>query len=301
VVHVPAGAVPDAAAAVRPHVHDPVVVALGGGRVIDAAKAVAAVDGLRCAAVPTTLSGAELTGGHRLPTGVERGSRVRPSLVLTDPALVASQPLPALAAGAANALAHATEALYAPLANPISELLAVRGARLLGAGLEPDEPDRDALALGALLAAVAMDQAGYAVHHVVCQSFVRRTGLPHAGVNAIVLPHVTRLMAGRAPRALALLDQALGGPGRPRRPRRGCGGSRLGPARPACATWRPGSPTRRGRSVRPPPTPPDARSSPACPTPRTPSGSRRSWTQRGETPGCAGARNSRRPRSRSGG
>jgi alcohol dehydrogenase class IV len=60
-----------------------------------------------------------------------------------------------------------------------------------------------------------MDQTGYAVHHVVCQSFVRRTGLPHAGVNAIVLPHVTRLMAGRAPRALALLDQALGGPGEP--------------------------------------------------------------------------------------
>ncbi|MEA2470392.1 MAG: hypothetical protein QOE38_1391, partial [Thermoleophilaceae bacterium] len=57
------------------------VVALGGGRVIDSAKALGAADGVDVAAVPTTLSGAELTRFHRLPEGVEGRMPVRPSLV----------------------------------------------------------------------------------------------------------------------------------------------------------------------------------------------------------------------------
>ena len=47
------------------------LVALGGGRVIDVAKAIAAVGGGRVAALPTTLSGAEMTAIHRLPEGHE--------------------------------------------------------------------------------------------------------------------------------------------------------------------------------------------------------------------------------------
>ena len=54
----PSGPVPEAAAAVREEVRGAPLVALGGGRVIDAAKAIAGADGLSVAAVPTTLSGA---------------------------------------------------------------------------------------------------------------------------------------------------------------------------------------------------------------------------------------------------
>ena len=45
------------------------LVAFGGGRVIDTAKAIAAVRGARVAAIPTTLSGAEMTVIHKLPDG----------------------------------------------------------------------------------------------------------------------------------------------------------------------------------------------------------------------------------------
>ena len=48
------------------------LVALGGGRVIDVAKAIAAVREVRVAALPTTLSGAEMTRIHRLPEGSRR-------------------------------------------------------------------------------------------------------------------------------------------------------------------------------------------------------------------------------------
>ena len=63
------------------------LVALGGGRVIDTAKAVASVTGARVAAIPTTISGAEMTGIHRLPAGAESRVRalVRPALVIADP------------------------------------------------------------------------------------------------------------------------------------------------------------------------------------------------------------------------
>src|SRR3954465_6813097 len=71
------------------------IVALGGGRVIDTAKAVAAAlrredGGVRAMAVPTTLSGAEMTWVHRHATDVPADTpRVRPSVVVNDPALTA--------------------------------------------------------------------------------------------------------------------------------------------------------------------------------------------------------------------
>ena len=72
------------------------VVALGGGRIIDAVKALAAArEGTRAAAVPTTLSAAEMTWLHRHARGVpEATPRARASIVLNDPALSASQPPP---------------------------------------------------------------------------------------------------------------------------------------------------------------------------------------------------------------
>lgn len=214
VLHVPPGQVPEAAAAVRDGVGGRPLVALGGGRVVDSAKAIAAADGLGCAAIPTTLSGAELTRLHRMPAGVEGGGLVRPSLVVADPALMASQPLPGLAASALNALAHAVEALYVPGRNPVAEMAALEAASRIARGLEPEEPIRYDLALGATLAGWALGASGYALHHVVCQTLVRVAGTPHAETNAIVLPHAVALMAGRAPEVIGLLAAALGEPSR---------------------------------------------------------------------------------------
>jgi alcohol dehydrogenase class IV len=186
------------------------VVALGGGRVVDTAKAIAGATGARCAAVPTTLSGAEMTPFHRLPAGVEGARMVRPALVVADPELMAGAPLARLAASAMNALAHAMEALYTPLANPVTGMAALRAAALLAAGVTADPPGRDELALGALLAGYASGATGIALHHAVCQTIVRTAGAPHAETNAVMLPHSARLMAGRAPGAMSDLARALG-------------------------------------------------------------------------------------------
>lgn len=207
VLHVPPGPVPEAAAAVRDEVEGRPLVALGGGRVIDSAKAIAGADALRSAAVPTTLSGAEMTAFHRMPAGVEQFKLVRPSLVIAVPELMASAPMPELAASAMNALAHAVEALYTPLANPVATEAACKGAAFISLALRMDTPT---LALGALLAGYASGSAGFAVHHAVCQTIVRAAGTPHAQTNAVMLPHFVRMMVPRVPARIRLLGAATG-------------------------------------------------------------------------------------------
>jgi alcohol dehydrogenase class IV len=208
---VPPGQVADIAAALVAEVGEGRVVAWGGGRVIDTAKAVAAARGGRVCAVPTTLSGAEMTGGHRVVPGYEGRGRHRPVLVLADPALMTGQPEPDRRASAMNALAHAAEALYGPGRNPVSGMAAAAAAGDIAAGIEGRAPDaRERLAQGSLLAAYAMDSAGYSLHHVLCQTIVRVCGTPHAATNATMLPHVLAAMAGREGAAVARLADALG-------------------------------------------------------------------------------------------
>jgi alcohol dehydrogenase class IV len=216
---VPGGGVPEAAAAIIDAVRAPTLVALGGGRVIDVAKAIAAVRGGRVCAMPTTLSGAEMTTIHRLPAGHEGEARhlVRPILVVADSTEMTSLGELRLRASAMNALAHGAEAMYGPLANPVADLSARRGAELIAAALDApaSDRDRDALALGSLLCAHALDSAGFALHHVVCQTLVRELSTPHAETNATMLPRTMAAMRAREPEAISLLAEALGtAPGR---------------------------------------------------------------------------------------
>ncbi|HET7429098.1 MAG TPA: iron-containing alcohol dehydrogenase [Gaiellales bacterium] len=200
-VHVGDGQVPDLAAGLLDSITAHRLVAWGGGRVIDVAKALASARGGEVCAVPTTLSGAEMTLLHRKIAGLESRPSVRPAFVIADPALMTSMPEPALRASSLNALAHGVEALYGPRANPVATMLALRGAKLIAGG---------ELAFGSLLCAYAVDSAGYAVHHVLCQTTVRTAGTGHAETNAAVLPQTIRLMQGRAPEALASLADAIG-------------------------------------------------------------------------------------------
>jgi maleylacetate reductase len=178
------------------------LVAVGGGRVIDSAKAIAGADGAAVAAVPTTLSGAPMTRFHRMPAGVEQFKLVRPSLVIAEPTLMASQPLPDLAASAMNALAHAVESLYGPMHNPVTSMAAHRAIELFESGLGDDEPRREDLALASILGGYAIGGTGFAVHHAVCQTTVRLLGTPHAQTNAVMLPHSAAFVAARDSAAL---------------------------------------------------------------------------------------------------
>jgi alcohol dehydrogenase class IV len=191
----------------------PLLVALGGGRVVDVAKAIAAATApRRVAAIPTTLSAAEMTRGHRRAAGTPANvPGVRPAIVLNDPALSASQPADQLAASAANALAHALEGPLTTRVSPVPMLAAGEAARLLaGAWSDDGEPDRDALALGALLSGYVIDATGYGIHHIVSQTLVRLAGIGHGQANAAMLPHTLVALRERRPERLEQLALALG-------------------------------------------------------------------------------------------
>ena len=209
---VPAGPIPEVAASVLEGVGSSDLVALGGGRVIDTAKAIAAVRGAEVAAIPTTMSGAEMTAIHRLPAGQEGVAGVRPTLVLADPELMTSAPEADLRASSMNALAHGADSLYTPLADGLSRGSALKGAGLIAGALDAGRGHRDAsaLALGSLLSANALDLAGLALHHVLSQTTVRVLGTPHAQTNAALLPVTMEEMRGRAPERIAELARALG-------------------------------------------------------------------------------------------
>jgi alcohol dehydrogenase class IV len=197
--HVGPGHVDELAGNLRGRVSGTLLVALGGGRVIDVVKALAAAAGppVRAAAIPTTLSAAEMTRIHRHAAGVDPSMpRVRPAIVINDPALSASQPPALLAASAANSLGHAVEGPATEATSPVPALAGREAVRLIAAAYAnetdddaPGQEQRDALALAALLAGYTLDQTGYGLHHVLSQTLVRVAGAGHGPANAAMLPH----------------------------------------------------------------------------------------------------------------
>lgn len=180
------------------------VVALGGGRIVDTAKAVAAAARTRAAAIPTTLSAAEMTKIHRRAKGAPDGTgSVRPAIVLNDPALSASQPAEALAASAANSLAHAVESAVTRSASPLPRAASLETARLTAEAYaregDPDEEARDQLALAAVLSGYTIDTTKYGLHHVLSQTLVRGAGVGHGPANAAMLQHTVGALARRNP------------------------------------------------------------------------------------------------------
>ena len=195
------------------------VIGLGGGSVIDAAKGIAGLvklggrlwdytganpdarpisDALPIVAVPTTAgTGAEVTGvavfTHECAGSMEGvpvktsagGPAMRPKLALVDPDLAAGSPASLTAACGADALGHAIEACLSRRANPISSTLAGRAAGLIVAHLaeavaDPLNPEpREPLALAATLAGAAFENAGVVVPHAIAQALGGVLGVHH--------------------------------------------------------------------------------------------------------------------------
>jgi maleylacetate reductase len=198
------------------------VLSIGGGSTTGTAKAVALTTGLPIVAVPTTYAGSEvtpvwgLTDHGRKTTGTDR--RVLPRVVLYDPELSATLPVGLSVVSGLNAVAHCVEAFWGPRANPVTSLMAEEGLRALAAGLrgvirDPGglEP-RSGVLYGAWLAGTVFATAGSGLHHKICHVLGGAYDLPHAETHAVVLPHVTALVASSLPDVDARVSAALGAP-----------------------------------------------------------------------------------------
>ena len=209
--HVPLATAEAARAAAKTADAD-LLLAIGGGSTVGAAKAVALTARLPIVAVPTTYAGSEvtpvwgLTQNERKTTGVDPA--VLPRVVIYDPTLTATLPPDLAAASGFNALAHAVEAMWAPRRNPVSTAVAGEAVERLAAGLRTGDPAE--LLCGAWLGSSAFAVAGSGLHHKLCHVLGGTFGLPHARTHAVVLTHVLAFNAPGAPDVAERIARALG-------------------------------------------------------------------------------------------
>ncbi len=220
------GDIADAAVAMARELDADWVVAHGGGSAIGVAKAIALELPVKVGAIPTTYAGSERTDIWGVTRdGVKttgRDARVRPELVIYDPALSATLPQRMSLLSLLNALAHSVEALYAVEATDAARAAAADSvapivAALRALGADPsDMPGRSDAAYGAFLAGEALGGASMGLHHKLAHVLGGSYGTAHAATHATLLPHVIGFNIEASERLSAVLRDALGsddGPG----------------------------------------------------------------------------------------
>jgi len=219
-----------------------VVVAIGGGSVLDVGKTVSAVAPqphdlrhyfrgghrldkapLPFVAVPTTAgTGTECTNNAVL-SDPERGikkslrdERMVPAVALVDPELTLTAPPDVTARSGMDALAQAVECFVTKNANPITDALALRAIELIAQNLplavaEGNRLDhREPVALGSLMTGMAFGNAGLGAVHGLAHPLGVRFGIPHGLVCAVLLPHVCAFNLSVRRRKFAAIAQHLG-------------------------------------------------------------------------------------------
>ena len=195
-------------------------VALGGGSTIGLGKAITLDSGLPILAIPTTYAGSEMTPIYGITeAGIKKTGkdpRVLPRTVIYDPELSRGLSIGLSVTSGINAIAHATEGLYAQDSNPVMDLMAQEGIAAIARALpairqQPDAIEARADALyGAWLCGAVLGSVGMALHHKLCHTLGGSFNLPHAEVHAVVLPHALAFNAEAAPRAMERIAKALG-------------------------------------------------------------------------------------------
>lgn len=207
------------------------VIALGGGSVLDAAKAVALMSGQQhplwtfedikgradCVnvagiapliAIPTTAGTGSEVGRAAVITDssvpVKRTifhPAMMPRVAILDGELTAGMSPQLTAATGADALTHCLESWCSPVYHPMSEAVAVKGMQMIKANLlrafknGQDLEARQEMLVASALGAVSF-QRGLGGVHAIAQSLGALYDGHHGLLNAIVLPYV--LTANRA-------------------------------------------------------------------------------------------------------
>lgn len=209
-----------------------VVVAVGGGAVIDCGKAAAgmltnggalvdylegvgtgraiATPPLPFVAAPTTAgTGSEVTK-NAVVTGPGWKKSVRsplliPRVALVDPALTHGAPRTVTAACGMDALTQLVESYLSRGATPVTDALALEGVEAAGRslGLVDESPDdeaaRDDMALASLLGGICLANAGLGAVHGIAAPLGSLYGVAHGLACAALLPQVLRANLEAAP------------------------------------------------------------------------------------------------------
>lgn len=224
------------------------LVAIGGGSVIDAAKAIglAAANGKHprelvgyfrgfhapppIYAVPTTAgTGSEVTVAavisdpQRESKLVIADTRIVPKMAALDPSLMTGLPREVTAASGMDALTHAIEAFIGYWGTPFTDRMALSAVGMIYENLPracedgKDLAAREQMALASTYAGLAFTRASVGNVHAIAHQLGGKYHTPHGLANAIMLPHVLRFSSETITGKLAVLARRakLGGADEP--------------------------------------------------------------------------------------
>jgi alcohol dehydrogenase len=220
-----------------------VVVAIGGGSSLDAAKAIALVltnggsivdyegwdrvprPSTPLVTIPTTAgSGAEATYWAVISDTERRckfsvgSSRIAPTVALVDPELTLGLPSWLTASTGIDALTHAVESYTATIAQPITDSCAMAAIRLIAGNLREacangkNRRAREGMMLASCLAGITVGISSTAAVHCLSEAVGGTYDTPHGVANALFLPAVTEFNWIAAPGRYARIAEALGLP-----------------------------------------------------------------------------------------
>ncbi len=218
-----------------------VVVAVGGGSVLDCAKALSVIAPqggrardydqpgsigshvLPVIAVPTTAgSGSEVTFSAVITDSKAKykftlkSPRIAPRIALLDPGITRSMPRELTAATGMDALTHAVEAYTSRPANVFSDAFALQAISLITSHLVPaasrgdDLEARAGMLLGSVLAGVAFSHSDVGAVHCIAEAMGGLYDAPHGACNAVVLPEMMAWNRDACPGRYARIARAMG-------------------------------------------------------------------------------------------
>ncbi len=230
-----------AGAAVYANERCDLIVAVGGGSVMDCAKGIGIVHANRChilafegvdqvaipgpplICIPTTAgTAADISQFCIVVNTQDRykmaiiSKTVVPDVALIDPETTLTMPPYLTACTGLDALTHAIEAYVSTASSPVVDVHALAAMTLVWKNLEiavaepSDLNARENMLLGSLHAGLAFSNASLGAVHALAHSLGGFLGLPHGECNALLLEHVVRFNIGAATDRYAQIGQALG-------------------------------------------------------------------------------------------
>jgi alcohol dehydrogenase class IV len=218
-----------------------VVIALGGGSVIDTAKAVRILSanpgpihryegvhhqlksGVMLMAISTTSgTAAEVTSNAVITDTVRHikmviiNHSILPDIAVNDPSVLISMPAAVTASTGMDALTHAIEAYVSKGAHPLTDPTALEAIRIITDWLPvayhngQDLKAREMMAHGQFLAGMAFNSAGLGCVHSLAHQPGATHNLAHGVCNAILLPEVEEFNRVAVVERFAQIAKAMG-------------------------------------------------------------------------------------------